>query len=949
MKKITFCVFLLFLSLKGQAQLTNGTFTEEVDYRLQNIDKAPITSNILIDRVFPVAAIQTFNQETRRDTSSYAHFTQAWSELNRASYVQNFATLAQLKNQLKNKAYPNNTVPIGIVNTEFHQGNFGTTLQNANVSFNESTGLFANIAGRNPFVKKQTTIIAPLVHSARGSRISFKTDPLFKLYQQGKKIKTLQLIANGSTFTLIANYNLVHLNFNTNYTTSGVKNLCFKITYQDNTRKTTYAKVQIYIPTNTLARGTTSALTPIFADNDLAFKGYEENTAIKGKNEYRIYYSGEDTVVDKPLYIIDGYDPGDTRKIERTDNGHDEKQESIRELMSYDHDNDVDTRDISLIDTLNHKGYDVIIVNHVVNEENGIDGGGDYIERNAYTFISLMRYIKSIQQGTEKAVVIGPSMGGLISRYALAYMEQKLDETGDHQKWDHNTRLWVSFDSPHQGANIPIGVQKGIEYLSSNLGVEGAKSFINKKLKKPATKQLLVNHYTNDTSLPVGAPNFRNRFQTALDALGMPQNLRKVALLNGSIMGALNGISSAKTLEIDTDINSIIILPYLPVTSIILTSLSNIFADKILCDFYHTTNKKIGNGKKFTFDGGIRGKFLWWKWWTTRTTFKSQPKAKGGYDIAPGSFFNAQRLVANQSVTQEGHIYVLLNIGISSGATVFDETHSFIPTKSALAYTGSNVLDEVIGRKDRVCSGETPFESYFAPQENEEHIFLTEENVAWLTNEIEGNPQPVSIHNEITHSSLSGDIAVCDNKTNTYTLDIPDSCSGYTVTWSTSDNIEIYASTNNSVNVRLLRDATSPIGFVSAYIKEIDQWLTNIVWVGIPSPDFLRIQKLGSYGFYSNQWTKLKVVHPIPASEFMAEDPGYGLSYQWLVPNSQVRTFTDTSTIDVNPNSSGQLNVGVKMQNPCGCTEYQYQLFDVQRPEGAGSNGGGILTPVGQN
>ena len=93
----------------------------------------------------------------------------------------------------------------------------------------------------------------------------------------------------------------------------------------------------------------------------------------------------------------------------------------------------------------------------------------------------------------------------------------------------------------------------------------------------------------------------------------------------------------------------------------------------------------------------------------------------------------------------------------------------------------------------------------------------------------------------------------------------------------------------------------------------------------------------------------MKVVHPIPASEFMAEDPGYGLSYQWLVPNSQVRTFTYTSTLDVNPNCSGHLNLGVKMQNPCGCTEYQYQLFDVQRPEGAGSNGGGILTPVGQN
>jgi hypothetical protein len=88
--------------------------------------------------------------------------------------------------------------------------------------------------------------------------------------------------------------------------------------------------------------------------------------------------------------------------------------------MSYKKGND----DISLIDSLNITGYDVIVVNHIVNPHNDIDGGSDYIERNAFTLISLMRHIKSIQQGNEEAVVIGPSMGGLISRYAGIYGEK---------------------------------------------------------------------------------------------------------------------------------------------------------------------------------------------------------------------------------------------------------------------------------------------------------------------------------------------------------------------------------------------------------------------------------------------------------------------------------------------------------------------------------------------
>jgi hypothetical protein len=74
MKKITLCILLMLISLKIQAQLTNGNFTSEVDARIKNLSKTSITSNILIDRVFPVAGIQAFNQGTRKDTANVTHF-----------------------------------------------------------------------------------------------------------------------------------------------------------------------------------------------------------------------------------------------------------------------------------------------------------------------------------------------------------------------------------------------------------------------------------------------------------------------------------------------------------------------------------------------------------------------------------------------------------------------------------------------------------------------------------------------------------------------------------------------------------------------------------------------------------------------------------------------------------------------------------------------------------
>ena len=61
---------------------------------------------------------------------------------------------------------------------------------------------------------------------------------------------------------------------------------------------------------------------------------------------------------------------------------------------------------------------------------------------------------------------------------------------------------------------------------------------------------MLVHHHLSRSETPQGAPNFRNRFQNELDALGMPKNLRKIALNNGSIMGENIGIPSQEILAI---------------------------------------------------------------------------------------------------------------------------------------------------------------------------------------------------------------------------------------------------------------------------------------------------------------------------------------------------------------------------------------------------------------
>ncbi len=278
----------------------------------------------------------------------------------------------------------------------------------------------------------------------------------------------------------------------------------------------------------------------------------------------------------------------------------------------------------------------------------------------------------------------------------------------------------------------------------------------------------------------------------------------------------------------------------------------------------------------------------------------------------------------------------------STRANLIDPTHSFIPTKSALAYTGSTVLDEVIGNKNRVCTGETPFDSYFAPQNNEEHIGLTAKNVAWLTAEIAGTEQAptVIIPNNL---SLNGDLTVCSDKTNVYTIDIPSSCFA-TINWEVSSGLHILSQQNNAITIAPINPTFSGVGYIIVTINGITNEFFKSVWIGTPpNNNTMSIQKIAGYEIYSQQWSKLKASYPGPSVVLIDSNEPVPFTFEWNIPNSQIRTSIDTSIIDIKPYASGQINIGAKAINSCGCTDWNYQLFNVLPVPGSG---GGAIFPI---
>lgn len=110
------------------------------------------------------------------------------------------------------------------------------------------------------------------------------------------------------------------------------------------------------------------------------------------------------------------------------------------------------------------KEWNVIILNFPnytrADDNTLIHGGGDYIERNGLVLVNLLQAINPQLPVGNDCIVMGVSMGGLVSLYGLRFMINALN---------HNTGLWFSFDSPHRGANIPISIQYALSLTPDRL------------------------------------------------------------------------------------------------------------------------------------------------------------------------------------------------------------------------------------------------------------------------------------------------------------------------------------------------------------------------------------------------------------------------------------------------------------------------------------------------
>ena len=226
-----------------------------------------------------------------------------------------------------------------------------------------------------------------------------------------------------------------------------------------------------------------------------------------GARAYVRYANGQNGPLTKPLIIAEGIDPNDYF-------GPDRLSIFLNQTVDFNSINQ------EFYEHCADLGYDIIIVDFVGN------GAAD-LHTNTKSLKAVIdtangRKVGGIATG-EQLVVGGISMGGIIARMALRKMELDCE--------NHHTKLFVTYDSPHNGAEAPLGIQ----WFIRDLIFRGA-YFIPELRelydygKSDATRQLLNSHYqsgNNPDPMRVALANY-------LGDIGYPEKCKKIAMSLGN-------------------------------------------------------------------------------------------------------------------------------------------------------------------------------------------------------------------------------------------------------------------------------------------------------------------------------------------------------------------------------------------------------------------------------
>jgi Alpha/beta hydrolase of unknown function (DUF915) len=546
-------LFILFCQTNLHAQTNNWDtlpWRTYADYKFQPLNKNLIPTGVLYDRVFPIANVERYTGgPALTDTTNSNHFLQAYYEMYQASYNTSGKKRPEELDSLLKKNYTANEHPIGIMLYKFNR--FDSLALQDHLLDTLPNGQFVDVSNppRNPYVTSTSFMASAMI--AEGQNFTtgahkFYIDPAFFVTNEQLTLKTVKIdfgdgqgwqtievdgnlqqrspffffLAINSPFMVLARIEIIFLS-------PALQGISYKGIFQISVKP---AK-DPFIPTPCkgqnywIVDANQAALNQVNATYNNPPIDHEGR-----KDSAFFFYAGNGTTcgntIRRPVIILDAFDPTNDRDMGTIWN------EKIN--IRIDRNGNPNTK---FGDYMLNEGYDIIVLN--------FKNGNDLIERDALTLVALIERLNQTygSQYLQDITVMGPSSGGLVVQYALAYME--------HNNIPHRVKTFVAFDTQFQGANFPIGLQYFFQYVSARgilFAINKTRTLLSDGLYNSyVNKQMLAHHHSANSITPAPHP-YRNQFLANLAAVGgYPQQCRKVAIINGVNTGAPNNAITANS------------------------------------------------------------------------------------------------------------------------------------------------------------------------------------------------------------------------------------------------------------------------------------------------------------------------------------------------------------------------------------------------------------------
>ena len=361
------------------------------------------------------------------------------------------------------------------------------------------------------------------------------------------------------------------------------------------------------------------------------------------------------TPIQNPIIILDGFDLSDYDP---------ETGEYVDRLKTY---NTVSlynnlNQDTNLSDNLRASGYDLVFVDYKDSQ--------DFIERNALGVVDVIEDIQALMPPDRDInALIGLSMGGLVGRYALL----KMEETGIHR-----VRRFISFDSPQQGANVPVSFQYFVRDFAFTGGAAGS---FRRVFDSPAFRELVYYNIYTTTHDPLQA-NLYNWFGDRYPIL----------TFNSAIANGGSGVAQLRNPKLPSDGR---ISPGFEMVSF-KTGGFSIPGTHFLTGVYYDWDllaapvRSTSNQAVYKAEPIVCVKFIGLCAESPVGGWFGHVQSGNTYDSAPGSWRASSAELTNPIETgTTGYIldrlWFITNFGIQSDT--YADVQTFVPTLNALDYT----------------------------------------------------------------------------------------------------------------------------------------------------------------------------------------------------------------------------------------------------------------------